>query len=254
MRVVCVARRPFWSITPPTGAPVLAWRKRIWISRRCTSTVWRGPALGGACLGIDTDSSETRGSEPIAARSSIRCVPVMVRALRRIKPEGTHKKRSQTRIALAMGMFPSAAHGDVDGTTNNEWSDRDLQVFDLKAAVTLSSTCVIEAGRTGSRRIMLAVACMHHAPSRGHRRRLRGGRQTDMNPSIPRVATLSDVARHRTRCTATARRSDINAEPVAMEKAASADHRVRRYGRLWPVLRHHSGHSGVMPAATKDDP
>ena len=170
----------------------------------------------------------------------------MVRALRRIKPEGTHKKRSQTRIALAMGMFPSAAHGDVDGTTNNEWSDRDLQVFDLKAAVTLSSTCVIEAGQTGSQSNMLAVPFMHHAPSRGHRRRLRGGRQTDMNPSIPRVATLSDVARHRTRCTATARHSDINA--VAMEKAASDDHRVRL-----AVLRQLSGHSGVMPAATADE-
>ena len=50
----------------------------------------------------------------------------------------------------------------VDRTPNNDWSDRDLQVFDLKAAVALSSTCVIEAGRTGSRRIMLAVPCMHH--------------------------------------------------------------------------------------------
>ena len=168
-------------------------------------------------------------------------------ALGRIECRGYVKERSQTRIALAQEWYHSAAHGDVGGTTNNEWSDRDLQVFDLKAAVTLSSTCVIEADRTGSRRIMLAVACMHHAPSRGHRRRLRGGWQTDMNPSIPRVATLSDVARHRTRCVASARRSDNNAE--AMEKAASADHRVRP-----AVLRHHSGHSGVMPAATKDDP
>ena len=144
-------------------------------------------------------------------------------------------------------MYHSAAHGDVGGTTNNEWSDRDLQVFDLKAAVTLSSTCVIEADQIGSRRIMLAVPCMHHAPSRGHRRRLRGGRQTDMNPSIPRVATLSDVARHRTQCTAAARRSEINTE--AMEKAASADHRVRQ-----AVLRQHSGHSRVMLAATTDEP
>ena len=170
----------------------------------------------------------------------------MARSLRRIKPEGTHKERSQMRIAQTLEWYISAAHGDVGRAPNNEWSDRDLQVFDLKAAVTLSSTCVIEADRTGSRRIMLAVACMHHAPSRGHRRRLRGRQRTDMNPSIPRVATLSDVARHRTRCTATARRSDINA--VAMEKAASADHRVRP-----AVLRQLSGHSGVMPAATADE-
>ena len=77
----------------------------------------------------------------------------------------------------------------------------------------------------------------------GHRRRLRGGRRTDMNPSIPRVATLSDVARHRTRCTAAAWHSEINTE--AMEKAASADHRVRP-----AVLRWHSGHSGVMTAVS----
>ena len=164
----------------------------------------RGPALGGACLRICTDLSQTRACVTITARQSVQCVPVMARSLRRIKPEGTHKERSQMRIAQTLEWYTTAAHGDVDGMTNNEWSDRDLQVFDLKAAVTLSSACVIEAGRTGSRRIMLAVACMHHAPSRGHRRRLRSRRQTDMNPSNPRGATLSAVARHRTRCMPTA--------------------------------------------------
>ena len=91
-------------------------------------------------------------------------------------PPGAHKAAGSRWLPLE--MYPSAAHGDVDGTTNNEWSDRDLQVFDLKAAVTLSSTCVIEAGQTGSQSNMLAVPFMHHAPSRGHRRRLRGGRQS----------------------------------------------------------------------------
>ena len=169
-------------------------RENSWYSRR-------GPAVGGAYLTKLTDLCQTRGRVPIAARQSVQCVPVMARSLRRIKPEGTHKERSQMRIAQTLEWYTTAAHGDVDGMTNNEWSDRerDLQVFDLKAAVTLSSVCVIEAGRTGSRRIMLAVACMHHTPSRGHRRRLLGGRQTDINPSNPRVATLSDVTRHRTR-------------------------------------------------------
>ena len=199
------------------------------------------------CLETCNDSLQTRGCVPITARQSIRCVPVIVRALGRIEPEGTHKERSQMRIAQTLEWYISAAHGDVGRTLNNEWRDRYLQVFDLKAAVTLSSECVMEAGRTGSQRIMLAVPCMHHAPSCGHRRRLCGGRQTDMNPSNPRVAMLSDVARHRTRCTVTARRSDHNAE--ATEKAASADHRGRP-----AVLRQHSGHSRVMPAATKDDP
>ena len=178
-------------------------------SDHCTSvleTTARVRAYVADCLETCNDSLQTRGCVPITARQSIRCVPVMVRALGRIEPEGTHKERSQMRIAQTLEWYTTAAHGDVDGMTNNEWSDRerDLQVFDLKAAVTLSSVCVIEAGRTGSRRIMLAVACMHHTPSRGHRRRLLGGRQTDINPSNPRVATLSGVARHRTRCVPTA--------------------------------------------------
>ena len=58
----------------------------------------------------------------------------MARSLRRIKPEGTHKERSQMRIAQTLEWYTTAAHGDVDGMTkNNEWSDRDLQVFDLNA-------------------------------------------------------------------------------------------------------------------------
>ena len=207
----------------------------------------RGPDVGGACLGISIDSSETRAVARLPTQQSVHAVKALRSPTELAIARGTTKPDSKKVIVVTVDLSNSAAHGDVDGTTNNEWSDRDLQVFDLKAAVTLSSTCVIEADRTGSRRIMLAVACMHHAPSRRHRRRLRGGWQTDMNPSIPRVATLSDVARHRTRCVASARRSDNNAE--AMEKAASADHRVQP-----AVLRHHSGHSGVMPAASKADP
>ena len=54
-------------------------------------------------------------------------------------------QRSQTRIALAQELYHSAAHGDVGGTTNSEWSDRDLQVFDLKVAVAPSISSVVEA-------------------------------------------------------------------------------------------------------------
>ena len=46
---------------------------------------------------------------PIAARQSVHCVPVIARALRRIKAEGTHKERPQTRIALAQKRYTSAA-------------------------------------------------------------------------------------------------------------------------------------------------
>ena len=45
----------------------------------------RGPALGGACLGICDVLSETRGSVPIAARQSVRDMPVIDVALKRIK-------------------------------------------------------------------------------------------------------------------------------------------------------------------------
>ena len=72
------------------------------------------------------------------------------------------------RIAQTLEVCTTAAHGDVDGTTNNERSDRSLQVFDLKAAAAPSNSSVVEAIRTGSRSIIRAVPCMHHVPSRGH--------------------------------------------------------------------------------------
>ena len=71
------------------------------------------------------------------------------------------------RIAQTLEVCTTAAHGDVDGTTNNERSDRSLQVFDLKAAAAPSNSSVVEAIRTGSHSIILASPCMHHAPSRG---------------------------------------------------------------------------------------
>ena len=146
------------------------------------------------CLETCNDSFQTRGCVPITARQSVQCVPVIARSLRRIKPEGTHEERSQTRIAQSLEEYTTAAHGDVGGTNNDEWSDRDLQVFDLKAAGALSCSTMIEATQTESHSIILASQCMDHAPSRGRCRASVGRRRTDMNPSIPRVSTLSDVA------------------------------------------------------------
>ena len=37
----------------------------------------RGPALGGVCLGIVTDSSQTRARVPLTAQEFVRCVPVI---------------------------------------------------------------------------------------------------------------------------------------------------------------------------------
>ena len=72
------------------------------------------------CLGIDTDSSETRGSVPIAARQSVRCVPVIARSLEFIELEGSVKERFETRVALTLRMFRSAAHGDVVRTPKKD--------------------------------------------------------------------------------------------------------------------------------------
>ena len=103
----------------------------------------------------------------LAARQSVHCVPVMDVALGRIKRQGYVKERSETRIALALEVYHSAAHRDVDDSPNNEWSDRGLQVFDLKAAAALSCSYTIGTDHAGSHTITVARTCMHHAPSRG---------------------------------------------------------------------------------------
>ena len=94
----------------------------------------RGPGLGGSCLGISTDSSQTRGSVPIADRQSVHCVPVIAGSMVLVRHYRTIYQRSETRIALALEVYHSAANGDVDDSPKNKWSSRDLQVNDLKVA------------------------------------------------------------------------------------------------------------------------
>jgi len=96
-------------------------------SSSCSGHRGPGPALGGCSLGKLTDLSETRASVPIAARQSVRDMPVIVRALRRIKPEGTHKERSKKHQISSQERYRSAnilpfgvqAHADGrrDGVT-----------------------------------------------------------------------------------------------------------------------------------------
>ena len=81
---------------------------------------WRGPGLGGPCLGISIDSSQTRGSVPIADRPSVHCVPVIAGSLKLMELEGSVKERSQTRIALALERYKTAAHGDVERTPKKD--------------------------------------------------------------------------------------------------------------------------------------
>ena len=123
----------------------------------------RGPALGGVCLGKTTDSSETRGRARLSARQSVQCVPVMARSLGTTKPEGTHKERSQKRIALALEVCTTASHGDVERTPMIGMRAGCLLVLDLKAAGALPSLAVAEADCQRSHTIMIALPCMYIA-------------------------------------------------------------------------------------------
>ena len=59
----------------------------------CCSDSPLGPALGGVCLRIRIAFSQTRGCVPMAARQSVHGMPLMVRALGGVEPEGTHLER-----------------------------------------------------------------------------------------------------------------------------------------------------------------
>ena len=81
-------------------------------------------------------------------------IPVIAGSMVLVRQYRTIYLRSETRIALALEVYHSAANGDVDDSPNNEWSDRGLQVLDLKAAGALSCSCAwsrpSERGRTSS--------------------------------------------------------------------------------------------------------
>ena len=80
----------------------------------------RGPGLGGPSLRKSPDSSQTRGSVPIADRPSVHCVPVIAGSLKLMELEGSVKERSQTRVALALERYKTAAHGDVERTPKKD--------------------------------------------------------------------------------------------------------------------------------------
>ena len=99
-------------------------------------------------------------------------MPVIVRALRRIKPEGSHAQGAKQKAPnLEPGEVHKCQHLAIQRASarrwKKRWSDRGLQVDDLKVAGALSCSYVIGADRTGSQRIKLAPPCMNHAPSRG---------------------------------------------------------------------------------------
>ena len=77
----------------------------------------------------------------------------------------TTKPDSEKGDVVHFEVKKSAAPGDVEHERRLRLSDRDLQVLDLKAAGTLSSSAVTGATYTWSHTNMLALPCMHHAPS-----------------------------------------------------------------------------------------
>ena len=81
------------------------------------------------------------------------------------------------RIAQSLEVCTTAAHGDVERRPKKRWSDRGLQVIDLKAAAALSCSYMIGTDHTGSHTITVALACTHHAPSRGCCRASGGSRR-----------------------------------------------------------------------------
>ena len=171
----------------------------------------------------------------------------MARSLGTIKAVGTHKERSQKRIALALEVCTTAVTETSSAPPMIGMRTRGLQVLDLKAAGALPSSAMAEAACPWSHTIMLALSCMHHAPSESRSQTFSAGSLTHMNPSTTCAGSLPDVAPHRHRCAAPARRSEGSA--VATEKAETAHHR----GRPWCSDKH-SGHSGAMPAATIGQP
>ena len=102
---------------------------------------------------------------PIAARQSVHFMPVIAGSLELIRGEGSIKERPETAVVASFKWYPSAAHGDVECMAHTGESDRGLQVLDLKAAGTLSSSGMTDATCTRSHTNMLALPCMHHAPS-----------------------------------------------------------------------------------------
>ena len=81
------------------------------------------------------------------------------------------------RIAQSLEVCTTAAHGDVERRPKKRWSDRGLQVIDLKAAAALSCSYMIGTDHARSHTTTVARTCMHHAPSRGCMPSLLGSRR-----------------------------------------------------------------------------
>ena len=106
----------------------------------------------------------------MSARQSVRDMPVIVRALRRIKPEGTHKERSKKHQITSQERYKTINILGIRCASarraKKRWSDSSLQVEDLKASGTPTSLAVACATFPSSSTIAVAHFIMHHDMSR----------------------------------------------------------------------------------------
>ena len=120
-----------------------------------------GPDVGG-CKSRKRDRFvRDRSRARLSARQSVQRVPVMARSLGHLRAEGTQQERSRTRIVLALQVCTTAAHRDVDAAPMERWSDRGLQVTNLKATGAQLSSAQTNTGHDKPHTIILAPPCMH---------------------------------------------------------------------------------------------
>ena len=102
------------------------------------SQAWSSPKW---CISENRDRFfSDHGRARLSARQSVQCVPVMARSLGTIRPEGTHKERSQKRIALALEVCTTAVTETLSAPPMIGMRARGLLVLDLKAAGALPSS------------------------------------------------------------------------------------------------------------------
>lgn len=138
-----------WAAAVLGAAPLLLPRTR------------RGPDVGGCKSGKRDRFVPDRSRARLSARQSVQCVPVMARSLGHLRAEGTQQERSRTRIVLALQVCTTAAHRDVDAAPMERWSDRGLQVTNLKATGAQLSSAQTNTGHDKPHTIILAPPCMH---------------------------------------------------------------------------------------------
>ena len=90
-------------------------------------------------------SDATRVVPRLPTTQSVHAVKTLRSSMELAIAHRTTKPDLQKRDVVHLETKNSAAHGDVERAPQDEWSDRGLQVLDLKAAGALSCSYVVEA-------------------------------------------------------------------------------------------------------------